>query len=257
MFTNIKLNQDVQRTSSELTADVYNNICNLHYSYVNDINYRINDNLYIHDDDTFHQYVYDLTEDTYSRQTSYIYDVHNSEAFNITVYNSNIICDFISPVELSCKLKDYSNRYYPLEVNLEYDIESHSVVFIFDTSKHKCYIIDTNCNLNFCDYSYDGNSISYYLHKIFKHYARGIGYKYKNVEHLDFNINYKLESQHQKSFFDGYCRAWSFYFILLLTSEENINLIKYIKELRDTDIEQLNIFIEQFQAYYHSNYINL
>lgn len=251
-FFNLSFNTDILSIENTFNEDIYDSICSLHYDNLNEINYLIEPSLCYDSEDECYSYIYNLKDNLYYFNSQFEFNP-NKEAFNIKVDDEFIICNFISPLIIHDKLIQYENRYYTIEVNLENKGESHSVLFVFDTYKRQSFVIDSNSNLNFCKYEFEGNIISHYLHRIFKHYSNGVDYNYKKIDRYNFIVNYKLESDSQKQFFDGYCRAWSFYFIILVNNNE-IDLLKYIKELGKMDINILNSFIEKFQVYFYNKF---
>jgi hypothetical protein len=253
MFFNLPVNSKINSTSKSLTKKIYKRITKLHYSYVNEINSLLDENLHINEDDNFVSYIYDVSKQSYYKVNQYEYS-EDSEAFSIVVKDKYIFTDMLDPLSLSNKINLYTKRYYPLEVNLEYKKEAHSAIFIFDIKSKISFIVDSNNTLDFCNYIFKNKCISYYLHNIYRHYSRGLGYKY--IKHnYTLGVNIKIKSDLQQSFFDGYCRAWSFYFIYLCVTSDSVNIINSIRHIQNTDIEQANEFIEKFQVYYYNRYV--
>jgi hypothetical protein len=211
----------------KFTLEMYNYILYLKFNSINKWS-KYNNLTTISNDDEFIIIFYD-------NKISYIssyYKKHNVFPLKIIINKNQIIARLINNI-----IKD---RRYISFIILVSDKNYHVLNLIFDNYKLESYLIECQ------------GVIHEKIHKIMEYYVSSMGYKYKKLEIL--NINNKIKSKKQKSFFKGYCMGWSLFFKYLAEKADiNFEMTDYLLQLSlYKNKGPLFELIELFQVWFYT-----
>jgi hypothetical protein len=226
----------------QFTEDMYNYIMYLTY---NDINkWSKHEKLtVISTNYKFETIIYNK-DMSYFKINNYINDTYPIQ-FIISKNKITLILITLSSLKFLIK----NNRYISFIIRIiQNNKDDHICNLIFDNYNNECYIIEPN------------GKIKKNIHKIMKYYSITMGYKYiiLQKENIILNLNTKIKSSKQQTFFSGYCMGWGLYFKYVAESAPiDFNMKNYLKILslykNKGPIFQL---IEIFQVWVYTNIIN-
>lgn len=218
------------------------------YSQLNPVNS-------INTDDIFMTFKIKHNEVDIIGQTNYVRS--ESVPFHFNLIDDGILCDFIDASSLENKLMLSPKRYLAFDVDFVSDLAGvgHSICVVFDKFKKLAYFVDSNGKLNyFDDSSIDSYGTDQLIHETMKFYCNLLSYEYVKLTDFDIKIklNYKIDSPHQKSFFSGYCKGWTLFFITLLSSvPDDFEFIDWLKQFNQIDSGIFNKIVEIFQVWFY------
>ncbi len=190
-----------------------------------------------------------------------IADSKKNFVLGIILTDTNYLIDMAEYSKMNTNISECNTRYYPLccVIKISSQKAGHAVMCIFDKYTTKAYMIDSNGD--FIDYFADEfpepELSRFHFHNAFSELFKTFGYTY--VSSLESKmmkvINKNNFLENEKTFFRGYCMAWSIFFCELFLMEHNQS--KEVNEILDIvfkqDSSELNELINRYQSYLYSN----
>jgi hypothetical protein len=175
--------------------------------------------------------------------------------------NTGLICNFPTIETIIDKLTKSKIRFVSYElvfsdILLQKKNSDHSVLLVFDKITKIIFIVDSNGTLNYFESHNPDFQLTF--NSALSYYASFINFTYITMYDLDLSINFnkKIKSESQKSFFNGYCRAWTLLFqIILSNAPDDFDFIMYLKEISTYNLNLLNELIEIFQVFIYNKFI--
>lgn len=235
-------------------SPIYNTISRLPYSIQQNIQKKYNRINCIDEKDDFITFKVNYNE-TIDIITQSKYVKNESFPFHFNLVDDGILCDFIDTTSLEDKLFASSKRYMAFDVDFVSDLKDsgHSILVVFDKVKRTCYLLDSNGSLSY----FDDKELGFLdyknlVHKTMEFYCNLLAYEYiilKNIG-IDICINYKINTGYQQKFFEGYCKGWTLFFIImLLNSPDTFEFTDYLKKFKNYSINEINMIVEIFQVW--------
>ena len=191
-------------------------------------------------------------------QTQYV--PNESLPFHFNLVDDGLLCDFIDATTLEDKLISSSKRYMAFDVDFVSEIAraGHSICMIFDKHKRTGFLLDSNGSLSYFDNpvfgSFDWKQL---IHNTMEFYCGLLGYNYIKLSDCGVNIklNYKINSEFQKSWFQGYCKGWTLFFMMVaLTAPDNFEFVDWLGKFSKVDPKIFNKIVEIFQVWFYWTY---
>lgn len=253
--------------SDNFNEKIYKIISTLKVKYINEIIYNYCSTLAFNYLDKFITFIMAFPNENslsskFNYHTKTDYDENETIPFFITVNEVGLICQFPDKATIMNKLKKSKLRYVSYEMFfsdmlLQKKRPAHSVLLVFDKITQIMFIVDSNGTFNYFE-SIENCKIKQTLYSTMITYGAFIDFTYLTMSELNFSIriNIKIESNSQKNFFNGYCRAWTLFFqTILINAPDNFDFIEYLKEISKYDLSLLNELIEIFQIYVYNKFL--
>lgn len=243
----------------EFHKPIYETIGRLPYNYQNDMCSQYNHANTIGPGDDFITFKmgFDTGIDIIG-QSQYISD--ESFPFHFNLVDDGLLCDFIDATTLEDKLLSSSKRYLTYDVDFISQIArtGHSICVIFDKHTRTGFLLDSNGSLDYFSNPIFGSvNWKQLIHSTMEFYFGLVGYEYIKLPDVGVNLklNYKINSPWQKSWFQGYCKGWTLFFIMVtLNAQADFDFIQWLKQFAKTDPGIFNKIIEIFQVWFYWNY---
>ena len=229
--------------TEEFTKTIYNTICSMNPFHINKICKSYSKKIYFNSTDIIDSFIVTSNND-FNYHTSFTYVRKDTIPFCM-IYNNVLVCYFPSKKSILHKITTYNHKYLSYELDLhKQDEYSHSLLLLFDTLLKEIYIINSNKTNNYID-----NNL---LITAITGYAEQIEYKFDNSKIINLDIN----KTNNKSFVNGYCRAWTLLFQYIANNAtDNFDFIQYIYIFIKYDADILNNIIESYHKYLYHTFI--
>lgn len=237
-------------TKYEFTEKIYDDICKIKYSQMNEYLGKMNKNYKLQSNDEFIIFKYVFHDNSIENITTNYYLDNQNCPFHIDILDESLVCDFLHPESLKLKLTENNKRYYGLELvyNNSTLTTGHSVLFVFDTFLNMSYIIDSNYNNDFFDNIVESSNC---INEVCKYYSSLIEYDFIDLHSLELAIDLNKRCYSQKPFFKGYCRAYTLLFQYLIMTDDDLDIIELLEKLNSMDIEVIMDMVENFHPIIH------
>lgn len=243
----------------EFHKPIYDIIGRLPYKFQNDMCKQLNVSNTIGHEDNFITFKMGLDSGVdIIGQSQYI--PGESFPFHFNLIDDGLLCNFIDASSIEEKLLSSSKRYLSFDVDFISEIAraGHSICVIFDKHTRTGFLLDSNGSLDYFSNPVFGSvNWKQLIHNTMEFYFGLVGYNYIKLPDVGVNIklNYKINSPWQKSWFQGYCKGWTLFFMMVtLNANDNFNFIDWLKQFEKTDPRIFNKIIEIFQVWFYWTY---